>query len=188
MIDLKQRGLPNTIMVGGKPYSVYTDFRVWLRVSEDLQYLKPGKYVDVKYIFKNDYPPKIAINDILTFLSPPQELPRRVRTTSNAIAIDYTIDADLIWAAILGQYGIDLVEVEELHWWKFLAMIRGLNESTKMREVMGIRCYEKHKGKDDPYEQMRMAWEIIREDDTTQEEIDHFSKVFEVPDKGQTEN
>lgn len=188
MIDLKQRGLPNTITVDGEPYSIYTDFRVWIRLTEELKKLKKGEYIDVSYIFKNRFPNSIKINDLIAFLNPPAELPRSMGDASDAIAIDYTIDADLIWAAILGQYGIDLLDVEELHWWKFLAMIRGLNESTKMREIMGYRCYQKKMDKDDPYEKLRIAWEIIPEDETTQEEINRFSSVFEVPNKGQMEN
>ena len=187
MIDLKRRGLPNTLEVHGRPYSIYTDFRTWLRVTEDLQKLRPGEYINLAYIFKNEHPAAISINDIMAFLNPPQELPRHAES-SDTIAIDYSIDGDLIWAAILGQYGVDLVEVEDLHWWKFLCMIKGLNDSTKMREVMGFRCYEKHTDKTDPYEKLRAAWEIIKIDEATQEELDRFSAVFEVPEKGQTEN
>lgn len=188
MIDLKKRGLPNTLEVGGRPFSIYTDFRIWIKVTEDLQKLKPGQYIDLKYIFKNEYPPSISIQEIIPFINPPQELPRSTGEHSDAIPIDYTIDGDLIWAAVLGQYGVDLVEVEELHWWKFLAMIKGLNESTKMREVMGFRCYEKQNDKMDPYEKLRIAWEIIREDEATKEENDRFNAVFEVPEQGQTES
>lgn len=186
MIDLKKKGLPNTLEVNGRPYSIYTDFRTWLQVAEDLQKLRPGQYIDLAYIFKNKHPQVININDVIKFLNPPQELPRTTGS-GDCIAIDYTIDADLIWAAILSQYRIDLCEVEDLHWWKFLAMLRGLNEGNKLREVMGFRCYEKSKDKTDPYEKLRTAWEIIKIDEATQEEIDRFSAVFEVKE-GQTES
>lgn len=186
MIDLKTKGLPNTIMVQGKPYSIYTDYRVWIRVAQDIKKLKPGHVVNVTYIFKDDFPERINLQEILTFLSPPQELPRGSR--NDVIALDYDIDADYIYAAILGQYGIDLVDVEELHWWKFQAMLKGLNDSTKLREIMGFRCYKKETRKDDPYERLRAAWEIIEIDETEQEEIDRFSSVFEVPEQGQTES
>lgn len=186
MIDLRQKGLPNTLEVNGRSYSIYTDFRKWIKLTEQLRKMKTGQYIDISYLFKNEHPGKIDIKDLLPFLNPPQELPRSTGTT-DAIPIDYIIDGDLIWAAVMGQYGVDLVEVEDLHWWKFLAMIKGLNESTKLREVMGFRCYEKQTDKADPYEKMRIAWEIVREDEATQEERDRFSAVFEVP-QGQTEN
>lgn len=186
MINLKKRGLPNTIVVHGRPYSIYTDFRTWLQVTEDLQKLKPGQTIDLSYIFKNEHPAQINIYEVMAFLNPPQELPRKTGKESDAILIDYKLDADLIWAAILGQYGVDLCEVEELHWWKFRAMISGLNENTKLREVMEFRCYEKRKDSSDPYEELRQAWEIVKE---PEEQNDAFSKLFEVPEQGQqTEN
>ena len=69
--------------------------------------------------------------------------------------------------------------MEELHWHKFLALLNGLTE-TKLSEVMGYRCYERHDRKDiDPYEEMREAWRIekplTREE---QDELDDFNKQF----------
>lgn len=183
MIDLTSKGLPNTINVNGRLYSIYTDFRIWMRLAIQLQHLKNGDTIDVAYLFKNEHPPRISIeNDLLPFLYPKQELPRRTGKESDAILIDYELDADLIWAAILGQYGVDLCEVEELHWWKFRAMISGLNESTKLHEVMSFRCYEKRRDNSDPYEELRRAWEIVKEPEG---DGDAFSKLFEVPEQGQ---
>ena len=51
-------------------------------------------------------------------------------------------DAGLIYAAFLTQYGIDLCEVEGLHWWKFLALFEGLEEDRLMKEVMRCRAVE----------------------------------------------
>ena len=85
----------------------------------------------------------------------------------------------LIYSAVLGQYGIDLFEVDELHWHKFLALMRGLNDSTRLREVMGYRCYEKNQDKDrDIYSEMRRAWEIDRKTETELEEDEKFSNLF----------
>lgn len=89
----------------------------------------------------------------------------------NLIVISYTVQ-------FLGQYGIDLFEVDELHWHKFLALIRGLNDSTRLREVMGYRCYEKNQDKDrDIYSEMRRAWEIDRKTEAELEE-DENSVIF----------
>lgn len=51
---------------------------------------------------------------------------------------DYEYDDELIFAAFLQQYGIDLVE-ERLHWWKFRALFSGLTEDTKFIKVLGYR-------------------------------------------------
>lgn len=52
---------------------------------------------------------------------------------------DFEQDAELIFAAFLGQYGIDLVEIEHLHWWKFRAMFRNLDEQQQISRIMGWR-------------------------------------------------
>lgn len=48
-------------------------------------------------------------------------------------------DDDYIYAAFLEQYGIDLQDIEELHWWKFRALFRGLSEDTEFVKIMGYR-------------------------------------------------
>ena len=52
---------------------------------------------------------------------------------------DYFHDAPYIYAAFLGNYGIDLNDIEYLHWWKFHALFRGLPSSAKIVEIMGYR-------------------------------------------------
>ena len=179
MIDLTKKALPNTVMVGGKAYSIYTDFRLWMRFEIAVSKLKFGEKIDISYLFKNDRPDYCDLRELFVFSRPKSLLPRQI-SHSNVIAIDYEIDSDLIYSAFLGQYGIDLCEVEELHWHKFLALIRGLNESTKLREVMGYRCYEKSTDKNkDVYEELRRAWEIeppISFEE--QAELDEFSNLF----------
>lgn len=179
MIDLTKRALPNTVVVGGKAYSVYTDFRVWMRFEIAVNKLKRNETIDISYLFKNDMPSYCNLTELFAFSRPASPLPRPV-SHSNVIALDYELDSDLIYAAFLGQYGIDLCEVKELHWHKFLALLNGLNDSTKLREVMGYRCYEKSTDKDkDVYEEMRRAWEIEPQmSEEEQAELEKFSNLF----------
>ena len=175
MIDLTKKALPNTITVDGKAYSIYTDFRVWLRFMNDLEEHK-GLF-DVRYIFKNEMPPKSTIRELMQFASPPKELPR-ILERDDEILLDFRIDADLIFSAFMGQYGIDLLEVD-LHWHKFLALLNGLNSSTKLREVMGYRCYEKNNDKNhDVYEDLKYAWSIERMSEEEQASLDAFNEAF----------
>lgn len=174
MINLIDKALPNTIMVGGKAFIVNTDFRIWMRLEIELS---KGKFpLEVSYIFDGEIPPTCAIEELMVFARPKDELPRALNN-DGVIALDYELDSDLIYAAFLGQYGIDLTEVEHLHWHKFLALIKGLNSQTRLSEVMGYRCYKKSRKDEDMYEKLKFAWEIVR-DDTNQEEIDAFSKAF----------
>ena len=81
----------------------------------------------------------------------------------------------------MGQYGIDLFEVKDLHWHKFLALLKGVNDSTVLAKVMGYRSYEKRADDGrDPYEEMRLAWAIeppMSEEE--QEELDKFNNWFQ---------
>lgn len=179
MMDLTKRGMPNVVEINGVPYSIYTDFRVWMRFEISVSKMRKDEIIDIGYLFKNERPAYCSIPDLLTFSRPRNPLPRPIGH-SDAVVLDYEMDADLIYSAFLGQYGIDLIEVEDLHWHKFLALLQGLESGTRLREVMGYRCYEKSNSKEcDIHEELRRAWEIDRISPEEQEEIDKFSSYFE---------
>ena len=174
MIDLTKKALPNTITVNGKAYSIYTDYRLWLRFMIDVSEKTSG--FDVSYLFKNEMPQRINISDLMVFASPKNELPRHIEH-SDDILIDFRLDADLIYSAFMGQYGIDLIEVDNLHWHKFLALLSGITNGTKLADVMGYRSYNKNR-KGDPYEKMKKAWKIEKNIVDDQEEAEEFEKYF----------
>lgn len=62
--------------------------------------------------------------------------------------MDYKEDAELIYSAFLQQYGIDLWEIEFLHWHKFKALLLGLTENTQFKKVIEIRSIDLSKIKD----------------------------------------
>lgn len=178
MIDLTKKSLPNTVCVCGRDFSINTDFRIWLRFENSLKNLHKGDSLDLRYLFKNECPHIDDIRDLFTFSRPKSILPRPIKS-SDVIPLDYEIDSDLIYSAFLGQYGIDLIDVEELHWHKFLALLNGLNDEQKLSQVMTYRCYEKPSGDEDVYEILKSAWTI--EPPLTEEqqaELDEFNKAF----------
>lgn len=180
MMNLTKKGLPNVVEINGRPYSIYTDFRLWMRFEIAVSKMRSSDKIEIGYLFKNERPDYCNIVELFSFSRPQNPLPRSTGHGSDAIVLDYEVDADLIYAAFLGQYGIDLMEVEDLHWHKFLALLRGLNESTKLREVMGYRCYEKSHNKNrDVYEELRWAWQIERDYPEDHEEAEKFSNYFE---------
>ena len=54
----------------------------------------------------------------------------------------FEYDADYIYSAFLTQYGIDLQDIDYLHWWKFKAMFTTLNDDNKISKIMGYRSIE----------------------------------------------
>ena len=60
----------------------------------------------------------------------------------------YEYDAKYIYSAFLDQYGIDLNEIDHLHWFKFKALFEGLKSDNKICEIMGYRAIDISKIKD----------------------------------------
>lgn len=178
MIDLTKKGLPNVVEINGKLYSIYTDFRVWMKFANSVNRLRAGEMLDVSYLFKNIHPVRCNIEPLLDFCFPKSELPRNFKSHKD-ILFDYEIDSDYIYAAFMSQYGIDLIEVEELHWYKFLSLFKGLKDDEIICKIMGYRGYEKNDGKTDRFERLKEEWKIEYTSPEEQAEIEKFSNLFD---------
>lgn len=164
MIDLTKAKLPEAIEVSGAFYRIHTDFRYFIRLGQVLSE-KGTKPIDCDFMFIQELPPdKIAgIKALVAFMNPPHILPRKSkREDAGAPVLDYTIDADLIYAAFMQQYHIDL-STALLHWHCFSALLAGLRD-TKLNDVIGFRLWENTSGKKDEYtramQRLHDAWEI----------------------------
>lgn len=176
MINLMQKGLPDTVLIGGELFSVHTDFRIWMRFCQNYETWDRREDLDIAFVFAGIVPCIRTAEDmgnILKFAYPPSVVPKDSGEGSARI-LDYEIDSDYIYSAFLGQYGIDLAETD-MHWHKFRALLRGLNDSTRLHEIMGYRCYE---GKDKELLKLRNAWEIpvkiTEEEHQAKEEFDNY--------------
>lgn len=131
---------PETVEVGGRIYSINTDFRAGIAFETAVLH---GE-VDASGLLRLYYPSGIptdiegAVDAVLWFYrcgaTDGQEAcagkPGTVR------AYDFEQDADSIYAAFRAAYGIDLESVQ-LHWWTFRRLLRGLPDDCEfMRRVM----------------------------------------------------
>jgi hypothetical protein len=84
----------------------------------------------------------------------------------------YEYDAKYIYSAFLDQYGIDLNEIDELHWFKFKALFEGLKSDNKICEIMGYRAIDlsKIKDKDEKMRYRKLQREYALPDNRTREE------------------
>ena len=93
-----------------------------------------------------------AIDNILWFYKCGKEEKEEVdqkETKRNIKRIySYEFDNELIYSAFKDQYGIDLQDIEYLHWWKFKAMFDALKDDNKIVEIMGYRAMNINKIKD----------------------------------------
>ena len=76
----------------------------------------------------------------------------------------FDFDDDYIYSAFLDQYGIDLQDVENLHWWKFKALFKSLREENEIVKIMGYRSMDLSKIKDkeqkEHYKKMKDLYKI----------------------------
>ena len=100
----------------------------------------------------NDY--EKALKGIMWFYSGGKE--RKKSTNSNNSTEErkkkniysYEYDAELIYSAFLSQYGVDLNEIEYLHWFKFKSLFEGLKDDNKICQYMSYRSIDLSKIKD----------------------------------------
>ena len=94
---------------------------------------------------------KKAINVILWFYArgdTDKKNSKKTEKNDKERIYSYEHDANYIYSALLSQYGIDLNEIEYLHWWKFKSLFEGLNDENKICEIMGYRAVDLSKIKD----------------------------------------
>lgn len=92
-----------------------------------------------------------AIKDIIWFYTigkSEEEKTSQKKKKNNKQIYSYIFDNDLIYSAFKDQYGVDLEEIDYLHWWKFKAMFNGLKSDNKIVEIMGYRAMDLTKLKD----------------------------------------
>lgn len=90
-------------------------------------------------------------------------------------------DANLIYSAFLSQYGIDLNEIEYLHWWKFKSLFEGLNEENKICKYMQYRSIDlsKIKDKEEKKKYKKLKQLCALPDERTEEEKEKdFAEAF----------
>lgn len=110
---------------GSGGYPIHTDFRVILRIFRmlgDPEVLEEDKPLLLRRMFFADKIPADAERHFLQFT----RMGRESEAPSGEKDFDYEQDAAEIYSAFLQVYGIDLISVDELHWWRFLPLLEGL--------------------------------------------------------------
>ncbi len=125
--------LPDCVEYGGRKYGVYTDFRNWIG------FFRAAEKRDIAGMLKvyRELPPNAGTAiELAADFGNRGALP--YGGGGQRKVLDYERDAQLIYAAFMGEYKIDLCEAR-LHWYKFCALLAGLGESRRIVQIMGIR-------------------------------------------------
>lgn len=163
MINPLYQLLPESVVINGKEYRIITDFREYIKLLEllkDDNVEAEEKYNLITQWFLDtpDEPFRDCIMALTNFITMKEQDPKRIEENNdeeNASEIEtkkqtisYTLDAQYILSGFLECYGIDLINVPYMHWWKFQMLINGMNESCELKKRMSYRSIDLNKIKD----------------------------------------
>lgn len=139
-------------------YEIDTDFRNAIKFELLMQDNKVEKELKIRLIlnlFYEDMPDDIekALNDVLWLYNGEDDKlyisNKKVAQNSFSKQIySYEFDHEYIFSAFLDQYGIDLNDIEYMHWWKFKALFKSLKEENQFVKIMSYRGMDLSKIKD----------------------------------------
>lgn len=178
MIDLRTKGLPNQIKVGNSFFTIKTNFREWLKFSENIKN-KDIDYENISDLFVDGLPISTWImrsDDVIKaledFFNNKNATPRNSDDSGERI-VDYILDGEYIVGSFMSAYGIDLTAVD-MHWHLFKALFLSLPDSAKIRQIMSMRAYEKNnESYDQTSSKLKEAWRLP---DMTDEELDEINE------------
>lgn len=169
MIDLS-KDLPDAVEVDGKSYLIKTDFREWLKFAEIIE-SGNATLLDITYLFVDEIPPADFSNALVEFCTNPNLIPN-YNGVSNERLLDYLIDSEYIYASFMAEYGIDLCDPNlKMHWHKFKALLIGMKDDSKIKEIMATRSYTP--SKKDPEKialENKRAWALPSKDSQIEDE------------------
>ena len=151
LIDL----LPKEVTIDNKEYKINSDFRTSILfelLMQDSSIREEDKILMVLQLYYPQIPENIneAIDKMLWFYKCGKENASskgsgKGKSVTQIYSFEY--DDDYIYAAFMDQYGIDLQDIDYLHWWKFKAMFKSLKEDNEIVKIMGYRSMDISKSK-----------------------------------------
>lgn len=148
IIDL----LPHAVEIDGEDHEINADFRTGILLEQlfaDRELARRDKLAGAVALYYPHPPQNLreALRQIIWFhgagkekFSVHENAPEKPKPPKPVKRIlDYEIDAPLIYAAFLSQYQIDLQDVDDLHWWKFHALLNGLKDDLPLSRIMMYR-------------------------------------------------
>lgn len=128
--------LPYFVEVDGEEYKLTPAFDNILQMMAQMDDLDDEDRLEVMLYYLTDDAPL----DVRILSAAVEALFPQTKGEPGQKAFDFVQDAELIYAAFRQAYNIDLYEQRgKLHWLHFLALLQGLPEDTRFREVVNIR-------------------------------------------------
>lgn len=143
-------GLPTTDRFGNE---IYTDYRNMIRLEgiyDDDDLTDVEKVIHSLGLLYGEIPEGLSLEDAvgeLRWFYTRGESGEESGQGSNKKLYDFDEDGDCIFTAFLTAYGIDLTKEENLHWWKFVALMGNIPKETLLAEKIYYRGLDTSKFK-----------------------------------------
>lgn len=144
--------LPDTVEINGVEYAIETNFRTFILfelLMQETELSDSEKAIKALHLVYPVVPSDLdeAVNKMIWFYSCGKKWrEKRAATVNGASEVrrvySFEHDDDYIYSAFLTQYGVDLQDVEYLHWWKFKAMFRTLSSDLEFSKIMEYRSVD----------------------------------------------
>lgn len=152
--------LPNTVNVKGENIKVITDFREYIRLldmlkDQELDALQ--KFAIIQQYFLDDIvADEEAISALSCFITMNTNCVEvaetgdcgRQQEKPKKNLFSYSIDYPYILSGFLRDYGIDLIDIKYMHWWKFRMLFDGLSDDTEIKQRIMYRSVDLSEIKD----------------------------------------
>ncbi len=134
---------PESVSLCGRSYPIKTDFKVWLKFHEimkDKSKSPAEKFTDAVLCcfdpckcknLPDSYEGTLSV--LFSFFAGTQKGKGEAKPAEKVF--DFTEDADYIFTSFFQEYGIDLSE-SSMHWYKFLALLDGLSENSRLKKAV----------------------------------------------------
>lgn len=127
----------------GMEYRIETDFRIGIQIcmiQDDPELSRQEKAEEtIKLLFIDSIPGDVQkIEECIAFFLNGWFHDNESSKKEHRRLMDFDVDQWRIYSAFKQQYGIELDEVEYMHFWKFMGMLSSLNECVYTR-VIDIR-------------------------------------------------
>ena len=101
--------------------------------------------------------------------------PKEINSGRDEKLLDMIQDGSYIYASFMQCYGIDLVDIEYLHWHKFITLFKCLSEDCIIKKIISYRGYVKsEKSEDSIRRELREMWSLpyeVQQDDSVLQEL-----------------
>ena len=153
--------LPDSICVNGNDIKIVTDFREYIRLFDmlnDDSLTTMDKMFFVRQYFLSDLPDSelgeaiLKLKDFIEIKSD-NEMSNSDNEGHEEVKheklFSYEVDFPYILSAFLRDYGIDIMSVRYMHWWKFKFLFDGLSDENEIKKRITYRGIDPGTIKDD---------------------------------------